>query len=135
MANGVRRGSGRPPLDIPQSIADVAPEHWGGTSVTCSAWIQPCRVFMNQDGWNHNTHYHQRLLQACRGLPPCARRRVRAGRVRAPPGGCRRAGRRDRSRARGDPRARERSSAVSNLQFIEADFIAWAADGEPTSWR
>jgi ubiquinone/menaquinone biosynthesis C-methylase UbiE len=79
------------------------------------------------DGWNHNTHYHERLLHAvprpCRraldvgcGLGSFARRLAKvAEQVDAI----------DR-----EPtvvsRARELSSGIHNLGFVEADFLTWS---------
>lgn len=81
------------------------------------------------DGWNHNVHYHERLLRA---VPrPCGRaldvgcgvgefaRRLAciADRVDAV----------DRE-STVVARARELSSRFRNLRFVEADFLAWPAD-------
>jgi SAM-dependent methyltransferase len=83
----------------------------------------------NADGWNHNTHYHDLLLQSvprpCRraldvgcGLGTFARRlSPLADRVDA---------------LDGEPgvitRARELSNGTRNVRFIETDFMTWASD-------
>lgn len=83
----------------------------------------------NVDGWNHNTHYHDLLLQSvprsCRraldvgcGLGTFARRlSPLADRVDAldeEPGVI--------------TRARELSNGARNIRFIETDFMTWASD-------
>jgi len=84
---------------------------------------------MVAEGWNHNTHYHDRLLRA---VPrPCPR---------ALDVGCGLGGfaRRLASEAHHvdaidrDPdvirRARELSPAAANVRFAEADFLEWRGD-------
>ena len=80
------------------------------------------------NGWNHNTHYHERLLQAvpasCRwaldvgcGLGDFARRLAgvaeQVDAIDLNPAVV--------------ARARELSSGVRNLRFVEADFLTWSA--------
>jgi SAM-dependent methyltransferase len=81
------------------------------------------------DGWNHNSHYHELLLElvpsqcehaldvGC-GLGTLARRlSPLAGQVDALE--------KDPAAIRG---ARERSAHALNIRFIEADFMTWPAD-------
>lgn len=82
-----------------------------------------------RDGWNHNTHYHDRLLQA---VPQPCRRALDIG------CGVGQFARRlanvvehvdaidaDAAAIR---EARERSADAANVQFIHADFVTWPAD-------
>jgi SAM-dependent methyltransferase len=78
------------------------------------------------DGWNHNTHYHERLLDA---VPQSCRRALDVG------SGLGSFARRLASVAEQvdaidrEPtvvsRARELSSGIHNLRFVEADFLTW----------
>ncbi|HYM62031.1 MAG TPA: class I SAM-dependent methyltransferase [Thermoanaerobaculia bacterium] len=82
------------------------------------------------DGWNHNAHYHERLLEA---IPRPCRRALDVG--------CGRGSfaRRLASVAEHvdaidlEPgvvsRARELSSGISNLRIVEADFLTWPVEG------
>lgn len=82
------------------------------------------------DGWNHNTHYHGRLLQA---VPAPCRRALDVG------CGTGAFARQLASRAvevvaiDRDPavlrRAHQASAGMPNLRFVEADFLAWPIDG------
>jgi len=82
------------------------------------------------DGWNHNTHYQERLL---RSVPRTCRRALDVG------CGLGAFARRLSTLSDqvdgvdGDPgvirRARELSVHVRNVRFIEADFMSWTADG------
>jgi SAM-dependent methyltransferase len=82
------------------------------------------------DGWNHNAHYHERLLQA---LPRPCRRALDVG------CGLGSFARRLASVAEQvdaidrEPsvvsRARELSSGIHNLRIVEADFLTWPVEG------
>ena len=80
------------------------------------------------DGWNHNTHYHERLL---RGLPARVSRALDVGCGRG--AFARRLSQTadyveaiDRDTATLE-HARHESSGRPNITFIEADFMSWSA--------
>jgi len=83
----------------------------------------------SRDGWNHNTHYHDRLLRA---VPRPCRRALDVGcgvgqfaRVLAGVANTVDALDADAAVIRD---ARARSTDAPNVRFVHADFMTWSAD-------
>lgn len=125
---GARDGIGRRRL---QTLCWAVPGLADDTAMLPSVCVTSPQTMpaLISDGWNHNVHYHERLLrsvpQPCRraldvgcGLGAFARRLSSlADQVDALD-----------SDAAVIRQARERSAPARNVRFMEADFIAWEPD-------